>query len=290
AEVHFDRTPESVPPLLRATCLADQTGWWVDEIEWVPGAAEQALAQLNKPKEPERRGGNSNEGIMNLFLRALTQGDLKAAYGFTSLAYEQSQSFADFERAVRDSKILDGSRPLRVSWKGRDAKGRDVGEVRFERIPPTLPPVVRATCWLGGTGWWIDSLEWAPGAGEKALAYLKTKEIEKKAKGVKKEGPPNSPFGVAKRFVELLEQEDLTGAYALTTRAYQARVAGPQCEGAVAANAALKKKVKLGVYAGGSGVTTPYPVRPADQPPQAPPAFVVRVRQEDGQWRVEEIE
>ena len=34
----------------------------------------------------------------------------------------------------------------------------------------------------------------------------------------------------------------------------------------------------------------PYTVRPADQPPQTPPAFVVRVRQENGQWRVEEID
>ena len=87
-----------------------------------------------------------------------------------------------------------------------------------------------------------------------------------------------------------MQQGDLAGAYALTTKAYQARVTRPQFDAAVAGNAALQKKVKLGVYFGGSGVTIPYNVRPADQPPQTPPAFVVRVRQEDGQWRVEEID
>jgi uncharacterized protein YegJ (DUF2314 family) len=292
AEVRFDRTPGNIPPLLRAICLSDETGWWVDQIEWVPAAAEQALAQLRKANEPQRRGGNSNDGIMNLFLQALQRGDLRAAYDTTSLAYQKGQPFADFERAVRDSKILDGPRPLRVSWKGRDAQGREVGEVRFERIPPALPPVVKAASRPdpGGTGWWIEELEWPAGAGEQALAYLKVQDDARKAKEARKEGPPNSPFGVARRFVELLEQGDLTGAYALTTKAYRARVARPQFDAAVAGNAALQKKAKLGVYAGGSGVTIPYTVRPADQPPQTPPAFVVRVQQEGGRWLVEEID
>jgi hypothetical protein len=291
AELRYDRVPRTVPPLVKATFRSDPdgSGWWIEELEWVPGAAERALAQLKKASEPQRRGGNSNDHITRVFLEALQRNDLKAAYDATSLAYQKGQPFADFERAVRDSKLLDGPRPLRVSWKGRDAQGREVGEVRFERVPPALPPVVRAASRPdpGGTGWWIEHLEWPAGAGEQALVYLKAKVNEKAAK---KEGPPNSPFGVARRFVELLEQGDLAGAYALTTKAYRARVARPQFDAAVAENAALRQKVKLGVYAGGSGVTIPYAVRPADQPPQTPPAFVVRVRQEDRQWLVEEIE
>jgi uncharacterized protein YegJ (DUF2314 family) len=245
-----------------------------------------------KEEGPKRQGGNSGGHIMRNFVEALDRKDLRAAYDSTSTAFQQRQPFADFERAVRESKVLEGPRPFSVNWRGRDAQGREAAEIRFDRVPLTVPPLVKATYRSDpdGTGWWIENLEWQPGAGEQALAYLKTKENEKKEKSAKKEGSPTSPFGAAKQFVELLEQRDLAGAYALTTEAYQSRVARPQFDAAVAGNAALQKKVKLGVYAGGSGFTIPYTVRPADQPPQTPPAFVVRVRQENGQWRVEEIE
>jgi hypothetical protein len=107
---------------------------------------------------------------------------------------------------------------------------------------------------------------------------------------VKKETRPNSPHGVASYFVALLQKGDLAGAYALTTKTYQAQVSRAQFDAAVMASAALRGKDKLGVYLGGSGPTIAYNVRPANLPPQTPPSFVVRVRQEDRQWGVERID
>jgi hypothetical protein len=257
-----------------------------DEPAPAPAGGPGPVAQGGGPK---RQGGNSGGHIMRKFVEALQRKDLRAAYDSTSTAFQRRQPFADFERAVRASKVLEGPGPLSVDWKGRDAQGREAAEVRFDRVPWTVPPLVKATYRSDpdGSGWWLEQLEWPAGAGEQALAYLKAKANEQAAR---KEGPPNSPFGVARRFVELLEQGDLDRAYALTTKAYRARVARPQFDAAIAESAALRQKVKLGVYAGGSGLTIPYHMRPADQSPQTPPAFVVRVRQEDRQWLVEEVE
>jgi hypothetical protein len=233
---------------------------------------------------PPRQGGNSGGHIMGNFVEALARKDVRAAYDCTSTAYQQRQPFAEFERAVRASKILDGPKPLQVHWAGPDAQGRQPAEVRFDRVPLTVPPLLRAVCLGGETGWWVEQIEWVPGAGEQALAQLKAKPE------VKKEAAPNSPHGVATYFVELLQKGDRAGAYALTTKRYQAEVSRAQFEAAVAASAALRGKDKLGVYFGGSGPTVAYNVRPAHLPPQTPPAFVVRVLQEDRQWRVERID
>jgi uncharacterized protein YegJ (DUF2314 family) len=52
AEIYFARSPFNRRPLLRAACVPDDTGWWIDALTWTPGVVDQALAEkkLGRPE------------------------------------------------------------------------------------------------------------------------------------------------------------------------------------------------------------------------------------------------
>jgi hypothetical protein len=215
---------------------------------------------------------------------------LQAAYKCTTLAFQERQPFADFERALQDSKVLGQPLRLRLQGGGQDAQGRRVSEMRFDGLPFNLPPLLKTACRSDDTGWWIDDIEWVPRATELALAHLQAEQDRKKeAETRKKNEWQGSPKGVADHFVELLQSGDVAGAYALTTKQYQVQVPRAQFETATMNSPPLRDKVKLGVYFGGSGQTIKYNVRPANLPPQTS-TFVVHVLQENGKWRVQQID
>jgi uncharacterized protein YegJ (DUF2314 family) len=183
-EAHFNRLTRDLPPLFKAACATDSLGWWVDGLDWTPGAAERALAGLGKGFVPKERGGNSSQHIMEDFLRALQKKDLRAAYACTTLEFQKRQPFAEFEKAVRDNRVWEGPLPLRLGGGGVDAQKRPVAEIRFARFPFNRVPLLKAACVTDETGWWIDDLAWTPGVVENALK----EEQEKQAKGKKRPG------------------------------------------------------------------------------------------------------
>lgn len=145
-----------------------------------------------------------------------------------SPAYQAAHPFAELQKAIADSEALAPPAPLAASFVERHAQGRTVNEVRFATLPGTLPYVARLTCRPGETGWWIDDIVWAPGAADRARAYLKAEEERKKEIEAKKNEVPNSPFGVTNGFVELLQKGDLAGAYGLTTDAFRSKTSREQ--------------------------------------------------------------
>lgn len=171
------------PPAVVLATVND-SGWWVDRIEWngpapietpkrpsvpiqaplaPPPPAPVAPSKPSNPPEPKRlreRGGNSDQHIVYDFARALSKKDLDAAYACTTPEFQKEQSLEQFKKAVTQSKVLEGTMPLQPQFD-RVLEGQEKRwHLRHKDVPFGGPSAAILHAKPDSLGWWVTRIEW----------------------------------------------------------------------------------------------------------------------------------
>jgi uncharacterized protein YegJ (DUF2314 family) len=174
--------PRHPPAAVLATI--NDSGWWVDRIEWngpapvetpkgpsvpiqaplaPPPPAPVAPPKPSSPSEPKRlreRGGNSDEHIVRDFARALSNKDLDAAYACTTPDFQKEQSLEQFKKAVTQSKVLEGKMPFQPQFD-RVLEGQEKRwHLRHKDVPFGGPSAVIIQAKPDSLGWWVTRIQW----------------------------------------------------------------------------------------------------------------------------------
>ena len=181
------------PPAVVLVTVND-SGWWVDRIEWngpapvdvpngpsapiqtpkgppapiqtpiapppPPPVAPPKPASPPEPKRLRDRGGNSDEHIVREFASLLSKKDLDAAYACTTPDFQKEQSLEQFKKAVTQSKVLQGKMPLQPQFD-RPLEGQERRWLlRHKDVPFGGPSAVILQAKPDSLGWWVTRIEW----------------------------------------------------------------------------------------------------------------------------------